>query len=181
MKNLTFLLLSLLLFPRLSAQETRMDKRIIIKEAGLTLTLPNSEWSLKKKIEGPVTQYFFMRSEIHDSHGRTSIPNIYVIVEDASKYMDINQFSKEKLKEFSKFNLKIKKTLTRKDKDYPLNDLNAIFIESTVELGTNQVLYMIHLVNNEKKGIRIYFYMDKNLYKEYGSELWKTIKSVKET
>ena len=135
MKNLTFLTLCLFLFPRLSAQETKIDKRTIIKEAGLTLTLPNHEWILKKKVEDPITQYFFMRSKIQDSHGQSSTPNIYVIVEDASNYTDVDQFSKEKQKEFNKFDLEIKETLTRKDKNYPLRDLNAVFIKSSIELG----------------------------------------------
>jgi len=180
MKNLTFLMLCLFLFPRLSAQETEIGKRIVIKEAGLTLALPNSEWGLKKKVEAPITQYFFMRSAIQDGYEPSSTPNIYLIVEDASKYADVEQFSKEKQKEFNKFNLEIKETLTRKDKNYPLRDLNAIFIKSTFELGTNQVLYMVHLINKEKKGIQIYLYMDKNLCEKYGSELWTTVKSIKE-
>lgn len=181
MKQLIFMILSLVLVLPLSVQEAKMDKRIIIKEAGLTLTLPNSEWSLKKKVEDPATQYFFVRSKIQDDHGQSSTPNIYVVVEDASRYVDVNQFSKEKQKEFNKFNLEIKETLTRKDKDYPLGDMDAIFIKSTVELGTNQVLYMIHLINKEKKGVQIYLYMDENRYEEYGSELWTTIKSIRET
>ena len=182
MKNLIFLMLSLIIFLRLSAQETKLDENTVIKEAGLSLTLPNSEWSLKKKVEeGPMTQYFFMRSEIRDHHLQTSKPYILVVVADASKYLNINQYSQEMQKEFDKFNLEIKSTLTRKDKDYPLKDINAIFIESTVELGTNQVFYMIHMINKEKKGIQIYLSMDKNLYKEHGSELWTTIKSIRET
>lgn len=181
MKNLIFLMLSLIIFLHLSAQETKLDENTVIKEAGLSLILPNSEWSLEKKVEeGKMTQYFFMRSEIQNHLRQTSKPYILVIVSDASEYLNINQFSKEMQKEFDKFNLGIKRTLTRKDKDYPLKDINAIFIESTIELGTNQIFYMIHMINKEKKGIQIYLSMDENLYKEYGSELWTTIKSIRE-
>lgn len=152
-----------------------------LEEANMFLKLPNSDWNLTDKIDGPLTQYYFKRSPITDKNGIEIIPAIMIFVEDASKYeQDVTQYSILKRKPFIEKGITIEKTLTQVDEDYPLTYKNAHFMKcSYSSKGLDHIFYMIHIINKQNKGIQIYLDMTEDIAAEYESEFWTTIKSIK--
>jgi antitoxin component YwqK of YwqJK toxin-antitoxin module len=154
----------------------------IIEEAKMFLKLPNTNWNLTDKIDGELTQYYFKRSPIIDKNGMEIVPAIMVFVEDASKYkQDVTLYSIWKRKPFLEKGIKIEETLIQDNENYPLTYKNAYFIKCSYSSnGLDHIFYMIHIINKENKGIQIYLDMTKDIATEYESELWTTIKSIKE-
>lgn len=154
----------------------------VIEEANMFLKLPNSDWSLSDKTDGEFAQYTFKRLPVTDKNGREIIPAIMVFIEDASKYkQDVTLFSITKSKPFMDKGVEIEETLTQENSNFPLNYKNAYFMKCSYSAnGLPHILYMIHIINKENKGIQIYLDMTKEIAPDYESEFWSTIKSIKE-
>src|SRR5579859_4531292 len=153
----------------------------VIKEANMFIRMPNSEWELTTKSEQP-TQYVFKRTSVKDREGREIIPGIIVAVEDASKFNhDVTQYTIAKRMQFRNKQLKVDKILIHENKEYPLSYKNAFITKCSYnENGTDNLLYMIHIINDDNKGIQIYMDMTKDLGDEYEQEIWTTMKSIRE-
>lgn len=153
----------------------------VIEEAAMLLKLPNSDWSLTDKIDGDLTQYYFKRTPITDKNGMEIIPAIMVFVEDASKYeQDVTLYSIWKRKSFMEKGIKIEETLIQDNENYPLTYKNAYFMKCSYSSnGLDHIFYMIHIINEENKGIQIYLDMTKDIAADYEFEFWTTIKSIK--
>jgi antitoxin component YwqK of YwqJK toxin-antitoxin module len=155
----------------------------IISEANMFIKLPNTEWDLSNKVAGQMTQYIFKRSPITDNVGRKIVPAIMVYVEDATKYkQDVTLYSIEKKLQFQGRGIKVDKISIHENEDYPLTYKNAYLTKCSYnDNGFDHILYMIHIINKDNKGIQIYMDMTKDLDEEYGHEFLTTMKSIKET
>ncbi len=153
-----------------------------IKEAKMFIQMPNSDWKLNNKGEGNLTSYIFKRNPITDSAGREIVPAIMIFVEDASKYnQDVTSYSIAKRLQFQGKGIKVDKILIHEDKDYPLSYKNSyLTMCSYADNGLEHILYMIHIINKDNKGIQIYMDMTKSLAYKYSSEFWTTMRSIKE-
>lgn len=163
-----------------SAHEYKTE--YVIPEAGMFIKLPNSDWELTEKTEGPAAEYLFKRSPVKDGEGRQIIAAIMVYVEDATKYeQDVTLFSIEKRLPFQQKGVKVDKISIHENQDYPISyKNNYLTICSYTDNGLDHVLYMIHIINKENKGIQIYMDMTKSIYDKYGQEFWTAMKSIRE-
>jgi hypothetical protein len=155
-----------------------------ITEANMFIRLPNTEWELTNKPDGRIIQYIFKRTPIEDKEGREIIPAIMVYVEDAAKYnQDVTLFSIEKRMQFRSKGIKVDKISIHEDKDYPLTYKNGYLTTCSYSdsNGLDHILYMIHIINKDNKGIQIYMDMTKDIVDEYGQEFLTTMKSIRET
>jgi antitoxin component YwqK of YwqJK toxin-antitoxin module len=153
-----------------------------ITEANLFLKLPNTEWYLADKKQEKLTEYYFKRNPITDKNGIEIIPAIMVFVEDASSYnQDVTLYSIWKQKPFKESGIKTEKILVQDSEGFPLTYKNAYFIQNSYTAeGLDHLLFMIHIINKENKGIQIYLDMTKDIAEEYEKEFWKTIESIRE-
>lgn len=153
-----------------------------IPEAGLFLSLPNDEWSLDSKASDKLIQYIFKRSEVTDSLGRVIIPAIMLYVEDAKDYkQDLVLYSINKRIAFKSKGIVVDRILSPDKEDYPLSFENSLItLTSYSDKGFNHILYMIHIITKDNKGIQIYMDMTKELVPDYENEFWTTIQSIKE-
>lgn len=154
----------------------------VISEAGMFIKLPNSEWELTNKTDGQLAAYIFKRSPIEDQEGREIVPAIMVYVEDATKYkQDVTLYSIEKRSQFQGKGIKVEKILIQDHEDYPLAYKNGyLTICSYSDNGLDHLLYMIHIINKDNKGIQIYMDMTQNIAGEYDHEFWATMKSIRD-
>ena len=153
-----------------------------IEEADMFLKLPNNEWKLTEKKIDNIIQYYFKRKAIIDKNGKNIIPAIMVFVEDASDYnQDVTLYSATKRIPFMKKGTIIEEVLIQDSENYPLTYKNAYFIKcSYTSNGLEHVFYMIHIINEQNKGIQIYLDMTKDIAADYETEFWETIKSIRE-
>jgi antitoxin component YwqK of YwqJK toxin-antitoxin module len=153
-----------------------------IPEAKLFIQLPNDEWSLTNKSDNGLIQYIFKRNEITDSLGRTIIPAIMLYIEDAKKFdQDLVQYSITKRMAFKSVRLKVDSIMTPSHKNYPIPFKNSLItLTSYSDKGFDHILFMIHIITKENKGIQLYMDMTKELVPEYEQEFWTTLKSLKE-
>jgi len=105
-----------------------------------------------------------------------------VFVEDASTYnQDVTLYSIGKQKPFKESGIKTEKILVQDSEGFPLSYKNAYFIiNSYTTEGLDHLLFMIHIINKENKGIQIYLDMTKDIAEEYEQEFWETIESIRE-
>lgn len=173
-------LILLLVFAQISSYAQKTD--VIISEANIFMQLPNSEWNLASKTEGEFARYIFKRTAIEDSEGREIVAAIMVFVEDASEYnQDVTNYSIVKRMQFQGKGIIVDKILVHEDEEYPLSYKNAyITMCSYADNGLEHILYMIHIIDKNNKGIQIYLDMTKDLVEKYEKEFWTTIKSIKE-
>lgn len=152
-----------------------------IPEAKMFIQLPNDEWSLTNKVTNDLTQYIFKRNEIIDSLGRTIIPAIMLYIEDAKEYdQDLVQYSIRKRMMFKSVSLKVDSIITPSSNDYPIPYENSLItLTSYSDKGFDHILFMIHIITKENKGIQLYMDMTKELAAEYEQEFWTTLKSLK--
>ncbi len=153
-----------------------------ITEGNLFIKLPNSEWKLAEKTEGPTTGYIFKRNEIKSPKGNFIIPAIMIYTENASQYDgDIINYSINKRLAFSNIGLKFDKILVQNSKDYPLTFKNAIFMKAAYNAGGEEhLLYMIHIINSKDQGIQVLMDMTKDIAGKYEDEFMSAVKSLRE-
>jgi hypothetical protein len=163
-------------------QSTDTSGTYQIPEANMSLQLPNDEWKLAQRSNAGQVSYIFKRNPITDDQGNAIIPAIMVFVEDAKKYeKDVTLYSITKRLPFRSKGLKIDTTLIQSNKNYPLTYKNAYFMKASyTENGLAHILYMIHIINNDDKGIQIYLDMTTAITDKYEQEFWTTIRSIKE-
>ena len=153
-----------------------------ITEANFTIQLPNEEWELASKGEGNMTSYIFKRNPITDSEGREIIPAIMIFIEDASKYeQDVTSYTLAKRLQFQGKGITVDNVMIHENEDYPISYKNSFFTMcSYTDNGLAHILYMIHIITEENKGIQIYMDMTKDLVNDYSGEFWSAMKSIKE-
>jgi hypothetical protein len=151
-----------------------------LKDAKMSISMANSEWGLAKEGEG---NYIFKRKAITDSKGREIVPAIMVYIEDASEYdQDVTNYSIAKRPQFQGKGIKVDKILIHENEGYPLSYKNSyLTMCSYTDNGLDHILYMIHIINKDNKGIQIYMDMTKSVADKYSEEFWTTMKSIKET
>jgi len=151
-----------------------------LKEAKMSIRMSNSEWALAKKGEG---NYVFKRNAITDNEGRKIVPAIMIYIEDASEYnQDVTNYSLAKRLQFQGKGITVDKILIHENKDYPISYKNSyLTMCSYTDNGLDHILYMIHIINKDNKGIQIYMDMTKSVEDKYSKEFWTTMKSIKET
>jgi antitoxin component YwqK of YwqJK toxin-antitoxin module len=161
---------------------TEFKTEYIFPEANLFMKLPNSKWSLSNKVEGKLTQYIFKRESVEDKKGREIIPAIMVYIEDASNYkQDIVLYSFGKQKTFIEKGIKIDKVTTWEGTDFKISIKNLVLYKCHYkEKEFDHILYMIHIITKENKGVQIYLDMTKDVADEYEPEFLKTINSLEE-
>ena len=147
----------------------------LIKEAKLSLDLPNDKWELKgKQDKNGMQVYFFKRESIKDKLGRDVIPNISVVVEDVNKKLDVVTYSALKR---GQVNFEVDKVFIH---DKGLFDFkNAIGYKGRYkdQFGEHTV-YVLHAINN-KKGLQIFFDVLTGLFEDLDAEFKYTLKSIK--
>ena len=153
-----------------------------IKEANMFIKLPNDEWRLAQQPNKSQTGYIFKRTPVTDAQGDSIIPAIMVFVDDAKEYKkDVTLYSINKRAPIMSKGVKIDSTLIQSDRDYPLTYKNAFFMKASyTEKGLDHILYMIHIINKDDKGIQIYLDMTKGIADKCEDEFWTTIQSIKE-
>jgi hypothetical protein len=151
-----------------------------LKEAKMSIRMANSEWRLAKKGEG---NYIFKRNVITDDKGREIVPAIMIYIEDASEYnQDVTNYSLDKRLQFQGKGITVDKILIHESEGYPLSYKNSyLTMCSYKDNGLDHILYMIHIINKDNKGIQIYMDMTKSVADKYSQEFWTTMKSIKET
>jgi antitoxin component YwqK of YwqJK toxin-antitoxin module len=153
-----------------------------IKDANMFIKLPNDEWRLIEHPDKSQSGYIFKRTAVVDEQGDSIIPAIMVYVEDAKEYKkDIVLFSINKTGPFVSKGVKIDSTLFPQRKNFPLTYKNALFMKASyTEKGLGHILYMIHIINKNDKGIQVYLDMTKSIADKCDEEFWTTIRSIKE-
>ncbi len=153
-----------------------------IKEAKMFLRLPNEEWFLANQTDKGLIQYIFKRNEIEDSSGKAIIPAIMLYIEDAKDFkQDVITYSMQKRLAFSEKPITIDKVLSPTANDFPLPYKNAIIIlASYSDKGLDHILYMVHIITNDNKGLQLYMDMTKSVADKYEKEFWTTLQSIKE-
>jgi antitoxin component YwqK of YwqJK toxin-antitoxin module len=153
-----------------------------IAEASMFMKLPNSDWDLVQKVEGAKAAYIFKRAAVQDKDGMKIIPAIMVYAEDAKEYnQDVTVFSTLKRMQFKGRGIKVDKILGYDSKDYPLSYKNSLLTMCSYSTdGMDHILYMIHIINKNNKGIQVYMDITKSLPDEYEKEFWVTMRSLKE-
>lgn len=171
-----FLIIIFLLIIRQSFAQSTDFK---IDEAKMGIQMPNAQWGLALKEEG---YYIFKRAPITDDEGRSIIPAIIVIVEDASQYNeDVTMYAIEKRLQFQGKGINVDKILIHENQDYPVSYKNSyLTMCSYTDNGLDHILYMIHIINKDNKGIQIYMDMTKSIADKYADEFWTAMKSIKE-
>jgi hypothetical protein len=158
------------------------QKDFNIEKANMLIQMPNDNWNLTNKDEGSVSSYIFKRNSITDSEGREIIPAIMIYVEDASKYdQDVTTYSITKRLQFQGRGITVEKILSYESPEYPISYKNSyLTICNYSDNGLRHILYMIHIINSDNKGIQIYMDMTQDLVDGYASEFWNAMKSIKE-
>lgn len=153
-----------------------------INQANMFIKLPNDEWRLANNQNGSQIGYVFKRTAVIDGQGNSIIPAIMVYVDDAKDYKkDVTLYSINKRAPFMRRGVKIDSTLIPMDKGFPLPYKNAYFMKASyTEKGLDHILYMIHIINKNDKGIQIYLDMTNSITDKCEEEFWTTIRSIKE-
>jgi hypothetical protein len=183
MNRINVILFVFIIIHSVSGQNvTDLKTEYRIKEADLFVKFPNSNWDLANKEEGRLTQYIFKRKAITDNKERQIIPAVIICIEDASAYkQDVMLYSIERQKSFINMGVKIDTISIQSNAGYPLSYKNScIYKCHYTDNETNHILYMIHIINKENKGIQIYLDMTQELAGEYEHEFIAVIKSIKE-
>lgn len=149
----------------------------LIKEAKISMELPNEKWELKntQTLNGQKI-YFFKRESIKDKIGRDVIPNISIITEKVNKKQDVVTYSA----------FKRMQTPFSVDSVF-IHDSGIIEFKNAIgylgqyedKYGLHKV-YVIHAINN-KRGIQIFFDVTEDLFEQVDPEFRITLKSVKTT
>ncbi|RAV98433.1 hypothetical protein [Pseudochryseolinea flava] len=164
----------------LTIQQTfGQGQKFEIKEANMIFQVPNKEWSLATKKEGDLVSYIFKRNPVTDSNGRKIIPAMMIYVEDAADYdQDVTMYTINKRLQFQ---VDVDKMMIHENENYPISYKNSIVTMCRYsDGGLDHILYMIHIITKENKGIQIYMDMTKDLVGEYEQEFWEAMKSIKE-
>lgn len=164
------LLLSVLLMTFISSYSQE-----IIKEANLSLTLPNDKWKFFKNQEANgLKVYFYNRVPVQDSTGRNAIPNISVVIEGLDKKLDAVTYS---IMKRSQAKFKVEKMFMQKDGIIDLK--NAVGYKGTyMDKFGEHTIYVIHAVNNDK-GIQVIFDVLTTFFDKLDPEFKVTLKSLK--
>jgi hypothetical protein len=125
-----------------------------------------------------MTEYIFKREEIEDTDGRQIIPAVMLYIQDASNYDDLILFSSQKKAAFVSNGVKVEEILTHESKDYPLRHKNSLFYKCTYNNGLDHVLYMIHIMTEDKKGIQLLLDMTKSIAAECEDEFISILESI---
>ena len=165
----------LLVFSTILLTSQILYSQQIIKEAKISIDLPNEKWELKDtQISNGQKIYFFKRESLKDSQGRDVVPNISIITEKVSKNQDVVTYSA------------YKRMQTPFDVDSIfIHDSGIIDFENAIGyLGSYQdkhgphKVYVIYAFNN-KRGVQIFFDVTSDLFEIMDSEFKKTLKSLK--
>jgi hypothetical protein len=150
------------------AQET-------IKEAKISMSLPNEKWTLNQKADQNGTQaYIYKREPVIDSLGRRIIPNLAIIVEDIESNLDVVTYSALKR---SKTPFKVSKVFIQGDG--PIEFKNAIgYLGSYTDNIGDHTIYMIYLINN-KKGVQVICDVVTSLFDKLDPEFQASLQSIK--
>ena len=94
----------------------------------------------------------------------------------------MTQYTIVKRMQFQGRGLKVDKIFIQDNEEYPLSYKNGFVTKCSYnEKGLDHVLYMIHIINKDNKGIQVYMDMTKSLGNEYEQEFWTTMKSIRES
>jgi len=153
----------------------------LIKEANLTITLPNLSWNLTDNQKDETILYTFKRDPIVDRDSNNIIPAIMIYVDEARSYKnDLIMYSIWKQKPFIEKGVKIDKILTWQDSDYPLSFKNSIIYKCHYTSNSiDHIFYMIHLLNKQKMGVQIYMDMTNSISDICEKEFVSVIKSIR--
>ncbi|HQQ98525.1 MAG TPA: hypothetical protein PLX35_14740 [Cyclobacteriaceae bacterium] len=154
----------------------------IIPEANLFVRMPNTEWYLFGKEGESRASYTFKRNPIENKKGVQIIPAILVVVEDAAAYkQDVTVYSIEKRFQFTGKGITVDRILIQSDNDYPLSYKNGyLTLCSYTKEGEDHILYMVHIIDKNNKGIQVYLDMTKDIADDYAKEFWSVLKSIRE-
>lgn len=147
----------------------------LIKEANVSIQLPNNKWELKDKQErNGMFIYSFKREALKDTLGRDIIPNISVIVEDINKNLDVVTYS---IMKRSQVSFQVDDMFIHEDGI--LDFKNAIGFKGryTDRFGEHTV-YVIHAIN-KKKGLQIFCDVLTGLFDQLDPEFKIALKSLK--
>jgi hypothetical protein len=146
-----------------------------IKEASISLELPNNSWNLINKMDQNGMQiYFYKRNPIIDKNGNSIIPNISIIVEDVNKDLDVVTYSAFKR---GQVNFEVIEMFIHEDEKIDFENAVGYKGKYNDQFGEHTV-YIVHAINNQK-GVQIIFDVLTDLFSELDPEFKKTLKSIK--
>jgi len=153
-----------------------------IDEAKLHIMMPNDNWFLASKSTDGTVKYVFKRSPIVDSKGIDIIPAMMLFIDDARSYKnDISTFSIQKRQAFNGKGIKIEKTLTYLDKDFPATFKNSMVLKGSYDdNGMEHILYMVFMINKLGQGIQLYMDMTSDIAPRYENEFLATMRTLRE-
>ncbi len=147
-----------------------------IKEAGISINLPNSKWHLTDSEENNSRAvYIFKREAIIDNSNTQIIPNIAVIIEDVDENTDVIEYSIVKR---TKTPFDVSETFIHGDGK--LNYKNAVGYKGTYkdQRSILHTIYVVHAIN-KNKGIQLILDTTSETFAEIDPEFLAVLKSLK--
>jgi hypothetical protein len=170
MKALLFILFLTNIWTFGIAQDTLTQK---IKEAEISIKLPNNQWLLDEKIEKTgLVVYIFNRIAIIDSLGKNISPSISIVIESIDKNMDLVNFS---ILKRTKRPFEVEKVFNYETG--LMNFKNAICYQGNYfDDESKHTIYVVHAIKNGK-GIQIIFDATTSIFSKINDEFLVTLKS----
>src|SRR6478609_198240 len=166
---------SLLLLLLVSSVPAFIQAQVHLKQAGLTVTLPNKEWKLYEEKELAKSYVcVFKRAALTDTSGNEIIPNIAVISEEVDASMDVVSYS-IRLRNKTGFN--VTHALTSADLKCPCKNLIAYQGTYSDRKGFSHTIYVIYIIKNNV-GIQIVLDTTTDLFPKCDKEFRKFMKSI---
>jgi hypothetical protein len=171
---------SILTIPILKVQPNRLEYKI--EGAGISINLPNDNWSLANKPEAKGTiNYIFKRNAIVDSHGFKIVPAIMVQYSTVQYKGNATQYMLDNIGEFAKKGLDIQKVFNSDDEGYPLTYKNASLIKGFYnQNGIIHTIYLIYIINKKGFVVQVNMDMTNDISVKCNSEFLAAMRSIKE-
>src|SRR6478609_10169169 len=166
---------SLLLLMLVSGVSLHTQAQVHLKQAGITVSLPNQEWKLYDEKESAKSYIcVFKRTPFTDTAGHEIIPNIAVISEEVDSSMDVVTYS-IRLRNKTGFN--VTHTLTSTDLKCSCKNLIAYRGTYADRKGFSHTIYIIYIIKNNV-GIQIVLDTTTDLFPKCDKEFRKFMKSI---
>lgn len=166
--------LLLLLFLQASLRSS--SGPIVLKEAGMQFSLPDSSWQPGKREEsGSMILYSFKRKPITDSLNRGIVANVSVLIENVEKGLDVISWSTERRQQVP---FTVTKVLTKEKGNlsaYQAIGYEGSYVDSKKIIHRILIVYAIH----QNKGVQMICDTTDSVWPMVVPEFLTGIKSLK--
>ena len=148
---------------------------IVVKEAGMQFSLPDSLWEPGTRTEpGSMTLYSYKRKPITDSLNRGIVANVSILIEHVEKGLDVISWSSDRRKQVP---FKVTKVLS-KEKGY-LSARHAIGYEGSYvdSKKINHRIFIVYAIH-QNKGLQMICDATESVWTQVEPEFLSGIKSL---